>query len=107
MTAQTSCCRRTADGVVISVRVQPRAASNQTAGLHDGAIKLRLTAPPVEGVANKACLAFLAKTLGLARSNLTIVSGQTGRNKQILIRPGPGQEWEDLEKMIRERLVLS
>lgn len=52
----------------------------------DGAIKVRLTAPPVDGAANKACCEFLAGLLGIAKSNVTIVHGQTGRNKTIRVK---------------------
>jgi uncharacterized protein (TIGR00251 family) len=99
--------RRTPEGIVVNVLVQPRAGRNQLAGLHDGAIKLRLTAAPVEGAANKACLAFLAKALGTARSRLEIVAGQTSRRKQVLVRSGPDLDPEELEKIIRRSLVVS
>jgi len=73
------------DGVVFKVRVQPRAARNQVAGLFDDAVKLRLTAPPVEGEANEACRAFLARLLSVPRSQVEILSGYTGRNKTIKV----------------------
>ena len=92
---------------MVSVLVQPRAARNQLAGLHEGALKLRLTAPPVEGAANKACIAFLAKALGLAKSNLEIVSGQASRHKRILVRLAAGQGGDALEKIILRKLVSS
>ena len=97
--------RMTAEGVVLSVFVQPRAAKNEVAGLHGEAVKLRLTAPPVEGAANKACIAFLAKALGLPKSALEIVAGQTGRHKQILVRPRAGQDRDAVEKIIHRQLL--
>ncbi|SFG56156.1 hypothetical protein SAMN05660649_02001 [Desulfotomaculum arcticum] len=72
-------------GVSIRVKVQPRASKNQVAGFMEGAVKLRLTAPPVEGEANKACCEFLAGLLGIAKSRVEITQGQTGRNKTIRI----------------------
>lgn len=72
-------------GVFFKVRVQPRAAKNQVAGLFEDALKLRLTAPPVEGEANEACRAFLAGLLSVPRSRVEIVSGHTGRNKMIKV----------------------
>jgi len=79
--------RERSDGaVLLAVHVQPRAAKNELAGLHDGALKLRLTAPPVEGKANKAVVGFLADLLQLPKSALSIASGSKNRRKQILVR---------------------
>ena len=77
--------REAPDGVVFKILVQPRAAKNQVAGLYGEAVKVRLTAPPVEGKANKACTAFLAKSLGVAKSAVEIVSGRTARAKTVKI----------------------
>jgi len=79
------------DGLLINVYVQPRAAQNAVAGLHGGALKLRLTAPPVEGTANKMCLQFLAKTLNIPKSALQIESGHGSRTKTILCRCNPDE----------------
>ena len=70
---------------VLSVRVQPRASRNEAAGLVGDTLKIRLTAPPVEGEANDACLAFLAKLLDLAPSRLAIIQGARSRTKLIRI----------------------
>jgi len=77
------------DGLLITVYVQPRAAKNAVVGLHGGALKLRLTAPPVDGAANKMCLQFLAKKLNIPKSALQIENGQTSRTKTILCRCNP------------------
>ena len=69
----------------LSVRVQPRASRNEVAGLDGETLKLRLTAPPVEGEANDACLAFLAKLLDLSPSRLAIIRGARSRTKVIRI----------------------
>ena len=69
----------------LSVRVQPRASRNEVAGLVGETLKIRLTAPPVEGEANDACLAFLAKLLDLAPSRLAITQGERSRNKVVRI----------------------
>jgi hypothetical protein len=68
------------------VRVQPRASREGLAGLRQGALVVRLTAPPVEGAANAALLRLLARTLGLAPSALELLRGQTGREKLVLAR---------------------
>lgn len=73
------------DGVVFKVRVQPRASMNKLVGLYEDALKIRLTAPPVEGAANEACRAFLAGLLSVSRSQVKITSGSTGRNKMIKV----------------------
>jgi uncharacterized protein (TIGR00251 family) len=74
------------DGAVtFAVRVQPRAKKNAVLGELGDAGKIALTAPPVEGRANQACIAFLAELLGVPRSAVSIVSGQSGRNKLVRV----------------------
>jgi uncharacterized protein len=70
-------------GVRIRVRVQPRASRTEIVGEHDGALRIRVAAPPVEGEANDALVRFLAKQLGVARRRIRIVSGETGRTKSV------------------------
>ncbi len=75
-----------ADGsVLLRIHVQPRASHNQVAGLQGEALKLRLSAPPVDGKANKAVLAYLAEVLNLPKSALSLKSGQQCRQKTIRI----------------------
>lgn len=69
--------------VRISVYVQPRASRNEIVGMQNGFIKIRLTAPPVDGAANGALTAFIAEQLGVAKSRVRIVSGSTGRRKVV------------------------
>jgi uncharacterized protein len=71
--------------VLLPVTVQPRASRNAVAGLHGNALKLLLTAPPVEGAANAACLRFLTDLLGLRRARLSIIRGMKARQKLICI----------------------
>jgi len=78
------------EGVMFKVLVQPKSSKNEIVGLHDGTLKVKLTAPPVDGAANKLCIKFLAKQLGTAKSNIDIVSGETGRHKQLLWRFSDG-----------------
>lgn len=77
--------REDENGVLFKVRVQPRAAQNQLAGMFEDALRLRLTAPPVDGEANEACRVFLAQLLCVPRSRVDIVSGHAGRNKVIRV----------------------
>lgn len=71
--------------LLLKLFVQPKASRNEIAGLHNGALKLRLTTPPIEGRANKAVIAFVAKLLHLPKSSVSIKSGLQNRNKEILI----------------------
>ncbi len=71
--------------LLLSLHVQPRAGKEQLAGLHGEALKIRLTSPPVEGRANKAVIALLAKLLHLPKSAVVIKSGLQSRSKQVLI----------------------
>jgi uncharacterized protein (TIGR00251 family) len=73
----------TSSGVMLRVFVAPRSANTKVLGLFDGMVKVALTAPPVDGAANKALLAFLAKTLGVPKSSVTIVAGETSRRKAV------------------------
>jgi uncharacterized protein (TIGR00251 family) len=79
------------DGVLLHVIIQPRASRNEITGVQQQALKIRLTAPPVEGAANKECLKFLADALGTSPSQLQIISGRKARRKTILIRGLPPQ----------------
>lgn len=67
------------------VRVQPRASRTDVAGEYDGAIKLRITAPPVEGKANEECIRFLARLLDVPPRAIEIVSGASSRDKVIRV----------------------
>ena len=71
------------DAVRFSVRLQPRASKNEISGVQNGAIKVRVTAPPVEGAANEALVKLLAENLDVAQRDVTIVSGAASRNKTV------------------------
>ena len=77
--------REAPGGVTFQVRVQPRAKKNAIVGELGEALKLTLTAPPVEGRANEACIAFFAELLDVPRSSVTIASGESSRNKVIRV----------------------
>lgn len=79
--------RQQSDGVVLlSLYIQPKASGNQVVGLHDGALKLAITAPPVDGKANAAVIGFLAETLGVAKKDIAITHGHSSRRKQLTVR---------------------
>ena len=71
--------------VTLSLRVQPRASHNAVVGWTGDTLNIRLTAPPVEGAANSACLALLADLLSLPQSQLEILRGERSRNKVVQI----------------------
>lgn len=75
-------------GAVIEINVQPRASRSEIVGIHDGSLRLRVAAAPVDGAANAEVIGMLAKALGVSKSQIGIVSGQTGRRKRVLIRDG-------------------
>jgi uncharacterized protein (TIGR00251 family) len=72
-------------GITLRVRVQPRASRDGLSGEREGALVVRLTAPPVEGAANEALSRLLGKTLGVAPSAVRVVSGALGRNKVVSV----------------------
>jgi hypothetical protein len=78
--------RDTSHGAQFALRVQPRASRNAFAGVMGDAIKLAITAPPVDGKANQAVIQYLSDLFRVPKSSIEIVSGETGRNKVIAIR---------------------
>ena len=78
--------RDTPSGATFQVKVHPRARKNAITGEVGDALKLALTAPPVEGRANQACIEFLAEVLNVPRSSVTIAAGESSRNKIIRVR---------------------
>ena|SRR5437016_4461983 len=77
--------QQTAKGVTFAVKVHPRARKNAITGVVGDALKLALTAPPVEGKANQAVIEFFAEVFEIPRSSVTIASGETSRRKVICI----------------------
>ncbi len=71
--------------VIVDVHVMPNAARTQIQGLHDGALRVRLHAPPVDGKANLALQAWLAETLGVPKSAVALLRGASARRKQLRV----------------------
>ena len=82
----SNCLTESPQGIILRLKIQPRASKNEIAGVQDDALKVRLTAPPVEGAANKACCAFFAQLLNLPKSSISIASGEKSRHKNLLIQ---------------------
>jgi len=88
---------KTTTGATFRVRVQPGASKNEIMGVQQDALKIRISAPPVQGKANKALIQFLAKELGVKRSQVEILSGHTSRIKTIRVI---GEGTTGLKKMM-------
>ena len=90
------------DGTTIDLYVQPRAARSEIIGLHDAALRLRITAPPVDGAANAEVIAFLAKELGVSKTRVELISGHRGRRKRFLVH---GMQAEDVRAKLLDPLA--
>ena len=95
-------------GIILKVFIQPRSSKNMIVGQHGDSLKLKLTAPPVSGAANKMCVKFLAKRLSVSPSSLEIISGHGSRTKKILFKseqtPPSAEEYAHLQQQIK-RLI--
>ena len=90
----------TTEGIQFKIKVLPRAAKNEISGIQGDALKLRLTAPPVDGAANEACVQFLAGLLNISKKAVSIVNGHTSQHKIIRIE---GIKKADLLKCVEIR----
>ena len=75
--------RDIAGGCEADLLIQPRASKTGIAGEHDGRLKIRLAAPPVDGAANEELIRWLSDVLGIPKRNIALVSGETGRRKRV------------------------
>ena len=83
-------------GAALTIRVTPRARRTEVGGvLDDGTVRIRVAAPPVDGKANRALIAFLAKLLGVRKNKVEIVAGEKGLDKIISITGMPAEEAEE------------
>jgi uncharacterized protein (TIGR00251 family) len=73
------------EALLLRCQLQPRSSKNEIVGLHDGKLKICVTAPPVDGKANKHLIATVAKWFGTAKSHVSIVKGETGRQKTLRV----------------------
>jgi hypothetical protein len=95
------CLRNTAAGVEILLYVQPRASRSKIAGIQGEELKVALTAPPVDGAANKACRIFLARLCNIPRSRVLLVAGETSRHKRLLLE---GTNLRQIEALLEDLL---
>ncbi|HSK73949.1 MAG TPA: DUF167 family protein [Pyrinomonadaceae bacterium] len=73
------------NALIFTVRVVPRASTSEIVGEHDGALKVRITSPPVDGAANAELIKVLAKRFGVSKSEVEIIGGQISKTKQVKI----------------------
>lgn len=94
----------TADGLYLRIRVQPRSSKNEVCGVQGNALKIKLTAPPVEGEANKRLIEFLSGFLDIKKSALAIDSGDKSKNKRVKVE---GLTKTELEKALSTAVQLA
>jgi len=78
-------CKDSPDGAVVAIRVTPRGRKDAIGEVRDGRLRVRTTAPPVEGAANERVIELIAKAAGVRRSTVSIVSGAQSRDKRLLV----------------------
>ena len=78
--------RESKKGLTFDIQVIPHASRAEIAGVQDGAFKVKVTAPPMEGAANEACIKLLASKLGLKKSQMEIFAGAKSRRKTVMIK---------------------
>jgi uncharacterized protein (TIGR00251 family) len=94
--------RESKKGLTFDIQVIPHASRAEIAGVQEGAFKVKVTAPPVEGAANEACIKLLAKELGLKKSQMEISSGAKSRKKTVMIKDISKAELETKINNIRK-----
>ncbi|MEO7733857.1 MAG: DUF167 domain-containing protein [Kofleriaceae bacterium] len=82
--------------VTVDILVQPRASRAKIGPMHDGRIKIAVTAPPVDGEANAAVIELLAKQLGIARGDIEVIAGASSRRKTVRIEHVTAQQIAEL-----------
>jgi len=91
------------NGLTFDIQVTPRASRAEIAGVQDEALKVKVTALPVEGAANEACIKLLAKELGLKKSQLEIFAGGKSRRKTVVVKDMAKTELEQkIESVLKK-----
>ena len=91
--------------LLFRIFVQPKSSKNVISGIHGDALKVKITAPPVDGAANAMCVKFFSKLFGVSKSSIDIASGQTGRNKRIRVIIGEAPSARNTREKIRTLLA--
>ena len=92
-------------GLTFDIQVNPHASRAEISGVQEGAFKLKVTAPPVEGAANEACIRLLADELKLKKSQLEIFSGSKSRKKTVLVKNASKAELESKINKVAKKLL--
>ena len=101
MPAEPTCLRPLGSAAcILDLSVAPNAKKTEVAGLHDGALRIRLAAPPVDGQANAALLKWLAQELDIAQRQVELIRGQSSRRKQVRVSTDPQQVANWLQRML-------
>lgn len=100
MPGRRNAAAATGADTLLHVHVQPRASRAEVAGRHAGGVRIRLTAPPVDGAANEALVRFLADRLAVRRADVEIVAGATSRRKTVRIRGLNRSEAETIDRLV-------
>jgi uncharacterized protein len=87
------------NGIRFSAIIQPRSSKNEVTGVYKDALKIRLTSTPVDGKANKACLHFFAKWLGISPSKISIVQGFSSKSKTIEVADLTKEQFQEILKI--------
>lgn len=90
--------RETKEGLIINLKISPNAAKNDIVKDETG-VKIKLTAQPIEGKANKALLEFLSKKLKVPKTSIEIIKGETSKDKTLLIKVADGDKISDIKKL--------
>ncbi|MBE9546100.1 MAG: YggU family protein [Proteobacteria bacterium] len=96
--------KETKDGVIFNIRVVPRSSRCEVAGIQEDALKLKITAPPVEGKANEECIKFLADKLGVRKSRVTIIAGHKSKRKTIAVSGLKSSEFKVLSSKFKVQI---
>jgi uncharacterized protein (TIGR00251 family) len=91
--------REDSAGVIFTVRVVPRASRSEVAGFQDGALRIRIAAPPVDGAANRELIKFLSKKLKVPQAAITLVTGNNSKNKVVRITNPGASTLEQLSEL--------
>ena len=88
--------RESSAGIEIFLHCQPGAKKTEVQGIHGDRLKVRLAAPPIDGKANEALIAWLSKSLGIPKSHIQLTHGETGRQKRVLIQGSSNEKIKSL-----------
>ena len=89
-------CKESGGALTFKVRVVPRASKSAVVGEHEGALRVRVAAPPVEGAANEALIKFLAKEFGVPARDVEIRSGHTSKTKVVRVAGASAEKLESI-----------